>query len=135
MIHSSTGRLMVENEKKNILIVVMAKLVRFLKTARKLWFLIYILCCFDAKLTDDWNYMFESDFSPNNRSLLGLNVGGGVHVKLRLRRPNRDLDFFPFHQVLDTMLHELCHNVHGPHNANFYKLWDELRKVLYFFFS
>ncbi|KAH8494130.1 hypothetical protein H0E87_020767, partial [Populus deltoides] len=72
--------------------------------------------------------MFESDFSPNNRSLLGLNVGGGVHVKLRLRRPNRDLDFFPFHQVLDTMLHELCHNVHGPHNANFYKLWDELRK-------
>ncbi|XP_043690675.1 uncharacterized protein LOC122641486 isoform X2 [Telopea speciosissima] len=26
------------------------------------------------------------------------------------------------------MLHELCHNAHGPHNANFYKLWDELRK-------
>lgn len=53
----------------------------------------------------------------------------GVHVKLRLRRPNRDLDFYPFDQVLDTMLHELCHNVHGPHDAKFYKLWDELRKV------
>ncbi|KAK3198760.1 hypothetical protein Dsin_022175 [Dipteronia sinensis] len=26
------------------------------------------------------------------------------------------------------MLHELCRNAHGPHNANFYKLWDELRK-------
>ncbi|KAH1114664.1 hypothetical protein J1N35_008042 [Gossypium stocksii] len=26
------------------------------------------------------------------------------------------------------MLHELCHNAHGPHNASFYKLWDELRK-------
>ncbi|XVF33880.1 hypothetical protein REPUB_Repub18cG0009500 [Reevesia pubescens] len=60
--------------------------------------------------------------------LLGLNVGGGVHVKLRLRRPNRDWDFYPFDQVLDTMLHELCHNTHGPHNASFYKLWDELRK-------
>lgn len=71
--------------------------------------------------------------SPNNPSLLGLNVGGGVHVKLRLRRPNRDWDFIPFDQVLDTMLHELCHNAHGPHNANFYKLWDELRKVLYVF--
>ena len=67
--------------------------------------------------------------SPKNPALLGLNVGGGVHVKLRLRRPNRDWDFFPFDQVLDTMLHELCHNAHGPHNATFYKLWDELRKV------
>lgn len=70
--------------------------------------------------------------SPKNPALLGLNVGGGVHVKLRLRRPNRDWDFFPFDQVLDTMLHELCHNVHGPHNANFYTLWDQLRKVLNF---
>ncbi|KAL9230003.1 hypothetical protein vseg_005406 [Gypsophila vaccaria] len=26
------------------------------------------------------------------------------------------------------MLHELCHNAHGPHNASFYKLWDQLRK-------
>jgi len=41
--------------------------------------------------------------SPTNPSLLGLNVGGGVNVKLRLRRPNRDWDFFPFDQVLDTM--------------------------------
>ncbi|XP_044482428.1 uncharacterized protein LOC123208870 isoform X2 [Mangifera indica] len=57
-----------------------------------------------------------------------MNVGQGLNVKLRLRRPNRDLDFIPFDQVLDTMLHELCHNAHGPHNANFYKLWDELRK-------
>ena len=56
-----------------------------------------------------------------------------MHVKLRLRKPNRDLDFFPFDQVLDTMLHELCHNVHGPHNASFYKLWDELRKVSFQF--
>ena len=57
-------------------------------------------------------------------------MGRGIHVKLRLRRPNRDGDFFPFNQVLDTMLHELCHNLISPHNANFYKLWDELRKVL-----
>lgn len=67
--------------------------------------------------------------SPNNPALLGLNVGGGVQIKLRLRRPNRDWDFFPYDQILDTMLHELCHNEHGPHNASFYKLWDELRKV------
>jgi hypothetical protein len=31
-------------------------------------------------------------------------------------------------QVVDTMLHELSHNVHGPHNAQFHALWDQLRK-------
>ncbi|KAJ7960917.1 DNA-dependent metalloprotease WSS1-like [Quillaja saponaria] len=75
-----------------------------------------------------WRVKVLSEMCPNNARLLGLNVGAGVHVKLRLRRPNRDWDFYPFEEVLDTMLHELCHNVHGPHNANFYKLWDELRE-------
>ena len=32
-------------------------------------------------------------------------------------------------QVLGTMLHELCHNEHGPHNAAFYKLLDEIKAV------
>ncbi|MBA0786845.1 hypothetical protein Gotri_027451, partial [Gossypium trilobum] len=58
---------------------------------------------------------------PNNPALLRLTVGAGIHVKLRLRTPNQDWDFYPFDQVHDTMLHELCHN------ASFYKLWDELR--------
>jgi hypothetical protein len=31
-------------------------------------------------------------------------------------------------QVVDTMLHELSHNVFGPHNADFHALWDQLRK-------
>ncbi|KAJ8774384.1 hypothetical protein K2173_011633 [Erythroxylum novogranatense] len=75
-----------------------------------------------------WRVKILSEMCPKNPALLGLNVGHGLHVKLRLRRPNRDWDFYPFDQVLDTMLHELCHNVHGPHNANFYKLWDELRQ-------
>ncbi|KAJ4828679.1 hypothetical protein Tsubulata_022613 [Turnera subulata] len=75
-----------------------------------------------------WRVKVLSEFCPNNPALLGLNVGAGIHVKLRLRRANRDWDFIPFDQVLDTMLHELCHNAHGPHNANFYKLWDELRR-------
>ncbi|XP_024967368.1 uncharacterized protein LOC112507157 isoform X2 [Cynara cardunculus var. scolymus] len=65
---------------------------------------------------------------PKNPSLLGLNVAHGVHVKLRLRRPNTDWDWYPFDEVLDTMLHELCHNAISAHNAAFYKLWDELRK-------
>jgi hypothetical protein len=50
-------------------------------------------------------------------------------VKLRLRPDGRDHDFMPYEQVLDTMLHELAHISRGPHDAQFYKLWDELRKV------
>lgn len=61
---------------------------------------------------------------------MGLNIGGGAEVKLRLRRPNNEWDFFPYEQVLDTMLHELCHNKYGPHNSDFYSLLDEIRKVI-----
>jgi len=71
--------------------------------------------------------------SPANPSLLGLNIGGGAEVKLRLRRPNREWDFFPYEQILDTMLHELCHNEYGPHNTDFYNLLDEIRKVIVLF--
>ena len=54
-------------------------------------------------------------------------------MKLRLRRPNREWDFFPYEQILDTMLHELCHNEYGPHNTDFYNLLDEIRKVIVLF--
>ncbi|KAL5199938.1 hypothetical protein ABZP36_021141 [Zizania latifolia] len=75
-----------------------------------------------------WRVKVLSEFSPNNPRLLGLNVGGGVEVKLRLRRAGQDYDFIPYEEVLDTMLHEFCHIARGPHDAQFYKLWDELRK-------
>ncbi|KAG8380235.1 hypothetical protein BUALT_Bualt07G0172200 [Buddleja alternifolia] len=75
-----------------------------------------------------WKVTILSEFCPSNPSLLGFNIGGGAEVKLRLRRPNNQWDFFPYEQILDTMLHELCHNEHGPHNADFYNLLDEIRK-------
>lgn len=74
-----------------------------------------------------WKVPVLSEFCPSNPSLMGLNIGGGAEIKLRLRRPEREWDFFPYEQILDTMLHELCHNEHGPHNADFYKLLDEIR--------
>ncbi|TKY47986.1 DNA-dependent metalloprotease WSS1 [Spatholobus suberectus] len=75
-----------------------------------------------------WKVNVLSEFCPANPSLLGLNIGPGAEIKLRLRRPNCEWDFFPYEQILDTMLHELCHNEHGPHNAQFYNLLDEIRK-------
>ncbi|KAK9281268.1 hypothetical protein L1049_004164 [Liquidambar formosana] len=75
-----------------------------------------------------WKVKILSEFCPSNPSLLGLNIGGGAEIKLRLRRPNKEWDFFPYNQILNTMLHELCHNEYGPHNSDFYNLLDEIRK-------
>jgi DNA-dependent metalloprotease WSS1 len=34
----------------------------------------------------------------------------------------------PLEQVVDTMLHELSHNVFGPHDDKFHALWNQLRQ-------
>lgn len=51
-----------------------------------------------------------SEFYPSNRSLLGLNVGGGggstQEIRLRLRPAGRQDEFLPYDCVLGTMLHE-----------------------------
>lgn len=52
----------------------------------------------------------------------------GQKICLRLRYPGDQNQFLPLEQVVDTMLHELSHNVHGPHDAKFHALWDQLRK-------
>lgn len=57
----------------------------------------------------------------------GLNVNKGQKILLRLRYPGDRNQFLPVEQVTDTMLHELAHIVHGPHDAKFHALWDQLR--------
>ncbi|KAH9804177.1 zinc ion binding [Citrus sinensis] len=73
-----------------------------------------------------WKVKLLSEMHSKNA--LGSNLGAGVHIKLQLRKLNRDQESLPFHEVLDTMLHELCHNDIAPHDAKFYKLWEELRE-------
>eukprot|EP00850_Spirogloea_muscicola_P020364 SM000213S06829 [mRNA] locus=s213:204039:211980:- [translate_table: standard] len=75
-----------------------------------------------------WRVALLTEFSPRNASLLGLNVNGGQEVRIRLRRPGRDSGFFPYEHVLGTLLHELVHIEHGPHDAKFYKLLDDVTK-------
>lgn len=60
--------------------------------------------------------------------MLGINSNRGQKVCLRLRYPGDKYQFLPMEQVVDTMLHELCHNIIGPHNEEFNALWDQLRK-------
>ena len=55
-----------------------------------------------------------------------MNVNRGAKIMLRLRDPFNEEVFLSREAVLGTMLHELTHNVYGPHNALFYKKLDEL---------
>lgn len=70
------------------------------------------------------------EFFPKDPRLLGLNVNHGMKICIRLRRHNNDKSFYPLTELLGTMLHELSHNRHGPHDDAFYKYMGELRTHL-----
>ncbi|QDS68341.1 hypothetical protein FKW77_010707 [Venturia effusa] len=74
-----------------------------------------------------WRVGTLSEFLPEDSHLWGLNTNHGQIINLRLRHAGATNQFLRFEQVLDTLLHELCHIVHGPHDEIFHKLWDELR--------
>ncbi|KAL8896611.1 MAG: hypothetical protein Q9192_002987 [Flavoplaca navasiana] len=74
-----------------------------------------------------WRVGILTEFYPPEQNLLGLNWNRGQKICLRLRYPTDERQFLPLEQVVDTMLHELCHNVHGPHNEAFHNLWNQLR--------
>ncbi|KAL7821926.1 WLM domain-containing protein [Trichoderma gracile] len=74
-----------------------------------------------------WKVTELAEFYPNETNLLGLNVNRGMKICLRLRYPQDQNQFLPTESVVDTMLHELCHIVHGPHDGKFHALWDQLR--------
>lgn len=66
------------------------------------------------------------EFYPKNKRLLGMNVNYGTKVMLRLRNPNDEFQFLSRESILGTMLHELTHNLFGPHDKKFYDKLDEL---------
>ncbi|KAM5532253.1 hypothetical protein V8D89_014092 [Ganoderma adspersum] len=85
-----------------------------------------------------WVLPVLSEFFPEEPNLLGLNINGGEKIMVRLRSPHAPDTFLPEENVLGTMLHELTHNVHGPHDAAFYKFlsgledeYDALRRSGY----
>ncbi|KAF7302562.1 WLM domain-containing protein [Mycena chlorophos] len=68
-----------------------------------------------------WVLPVLSEFFPQQSNLLGLNVNGGQKILLRLRPAHAPDTFMDEDDVVQTMLHELTHNVHGPHDEKFYK--------------
>jgi DNA-dependent metalloprotease WSS1 len=75
----------------------------------------------------NWRVSVLCEFYPEEPNLLGLNINRGQKICIRLRYPGDERQFLPVEDVVDTMLHELCHNVHGPHDEPFHALWNQLR--------
>ncbi|EDO18313.1 hypothetical protein Kpol_1039p64 [Vanderwaltozyma polyspora DSM 70294] len=66
------------------------------------------------------------EFYPRDKRLLGMNVNRGQKVMVRLRDPYDEYQFLSRESIMGTILHELTHNLFGPHDNKFYKKLDEL---------
>jgi len=75
-----------------------------------------------------WVLPVLAEFFPDNPALLGLNVNMGQKILVRLRPAHSPDSFLPEEDVVGTMLHELTHNVHGPHDDKFYKYLSGLQE-------
>lgn len=74
-----------------------------------------------------------AEMYPRSANLLGLNVNRGAKICLRLRRAGHPDAFLERNEVIGTyvtrlssMLHELAHNVRGPHDTQFYSTLAKL---------
>mmetsp|Transcript_12568 Transcript_12568/g.25513 ORF Transcript_12568/g.25513 Transcript_12568/m.25513 type:complete len:282 (-) Transcript_12568:926-1771(-) len=73
-----------------------------------------------------WKVLVLEEFYPANPNLLGLNHRAGQKVQIRLRSPISETYFLEYDSILRTLLHELAHNEVGPHNAQFYRILEEI---------
>lgn len=58
---------------------------------------------------------------------LGLNRNRGEVIELRLRTDAYD-GYRDYKTIRKTLCHELAHNVHGPHNRDFWELCKEIER-------
>ncbi|KAG6851382.1 hypothetical protein H0H93_005780 [Arthromyces matolae] len=72
-----------------------------------------------------WKLPVLAEFFPENPNLLDIN--GGQKICIRLRPYHAPDTFYDEDDLVQTMLHELTHNVHGPHDDKFYKFLSELQ--------
>ncbi|WFC96468.1 hypothetical protein MBRA1_003125 [Malassezia brasiliensis] len=73
-----------------------------------------------------WHLPVLAEMYPRSAHLLGLNVNRGAKICLRLRDAARPDAFLERAEIVRTMLHELAHNVRGPHDTQFYTTLAQL---------
>ena len=67
----------------------------------------------------------EGKVGVSESCVLGYNVNRGQEIHLRLRTDDLR-GFRRYARVRETLLHELTHNVHGPHDVHFKRLCSQL---------
>ncbi|CCF58650.1 hypothetical protein KAFR_0F00530 [Kazachstania africana CBS 2517] len=92
-------------------------------------------------LTKDVSYLMKkhklkvrtlSEFYPKDQTLLGLNVNKGMKILVRLRSPTDPFRFIPWESIMETMLHELTHNLFGVHDSKFFNQLDVFKSEQWF---
>ncbi|MCJ1423414.1 hypothetical protein MMC29_001297 [Sticta canariensis] len=73
-----------------------------------------------------WKVDILCEFFVPRSQYLGLNLGRGQRVFLCLRDFDKEQEFRPLDELVDTMLHELAHMVHDGHANNFRILYKQL---------
>jgi WLM domain len=68
----------------------------------------------------------QSNHEGTSRTL-GLNRNAGEVIELRLRTDAYD-GYRDYKTIRKTLCHELAHNVHGPHDRNFWDLCHQIEK-------
>lgn len=63
-----------------------------------------------------------------DKCLLGWNRNFGERIALRLRTDDFK-SFRKYDSIINTLIHELAHNVVGPHNDQFWALFNDLKKA------
>jgi hypothetical protein len=58
--------------------------------------------------------------------LHATDINSGDKILIRVRPARSPGTFYPIEQLVRVMLHELTHNVHGPHDERFYSLLNKL---------
>jgi hypothetical protein len=67
----------------------------------------------------------QAQKGEGDKCLLGWNRNFGQRIALRLRTDDFQ-SFRKYDSIVNTLIHELVHNIHGNHDEAFWKLFDEL---------
>ncbi|KAB8342919.1 hypothetical protein FH972_022516 [Carpinus fangiana] len=71
--------------------------------------------------------MNPAEHTTHESRTLGLNRNAGEVIELRLRTDAYD-GYRDYRTIRKTLCHELAHNVHGPHDRNFWELCKQIER-------
>ena len=95
-----------------------------LEIMRQKRFIVGTLCELDPLDAD----IEQAEKGEGDKCLLGWNRNFGERIALRLRTDDFK-SFRKYESVANTLIHELSHNIFGPHNDQFWTLYNELKEI------